>query len=543
MITPPGTSSADFAAALDGFREIVSPEWVFTEKEDIDLYKDAYSPFWGEPDERVASAAVAPVTVEQVQAIVRLANRYRVPLYPISTGKNLGYGGSAPVLSGSVVLDLKRMNRIIEVNEDESFALVEPGVSYFDLYNYIQEKGLKLWIDTPDPGWGSVIGNALERGLGYTPLPYRDHFGAHCGMEIVLANGELVRTGMGALPGAKSWQTYRYGCGPWVDGLFSQSNFGVVTKIGFWLLPRPDASLEGTITVPRHNDIHRFVALLAKLGAQGVINCAYWIESPFANTFRAGADHAFGATPDPEPAEWDVRAADKGLPSWAVRLCFHGAEAVVRAQWAHVQSEFASIAGATFSDGPLYRHPLSAQDLARVPKQVEIGVPNLAIFTAGARTREKKSPSAGHMWFSPVIPMNGAEMLRARKVFGDALREWGISPITSGLPMHYQERTFLMLFGFEIAHDREVNKKNRQSMRQMVALAAQHGWGEYRTHSAFMDPVVGAYSYNNSSLLKLHETLKDAMDPNGILSAGRYGIWPAHLRQAARQVNRRGDIQ
>ena len=59
------------------------------------------------------------------------------------------------------------MNRILEVNEKSAYALVEPGVSYFDLYRYIQEKGLKLWVDVPDPGWGSPVGNSLDRGGGY----------------------------------------------------------------------------------------------------------------------------------------------------------------------------------------------------------------------------------------------------------------------------------------------------------------------------------------------------------------------------------------
>src|SRR5690606_30862304 len=131
MAIPPGVSERDFAAALQEFRAAVGDEWVFTSDEDVALYRDAYSPYWGEPEERVASAAVAPHTVEQVQAVVRAANKYRVPLYPISTGRNLAYGGSAPVYSGSVVLDLKRMNRVIEVDEKSAYALVEPGVSYF----------------------------------------------------------------------------------------------------------------------------------------------------------------------------------------------------------------------------------------------------------------------------------------------------------------------------------------------------------------------------------------------------------------------------
>ncbi|HLB31319.1 MAG TPA: FAD-dependent oxidoreductase, partial [Gammaproteobacteria bacterium] len=206
MKLPPGISDSVFNSAIKEFEQAVGKDWVFTSEADLDLYRDAYSPFKGEEEERVASAAVAPDNLEAVQAIVRTANQHKIPIYPISTGKNLGYGGSAPTLSGSVVLDLKRMNRILEVDEANASCLVEPGVAYFDLYRHIQEKGYKLWIDTPDPGWGSIIGNALDRGGGYTATKYRNHFDAHCGMEVVLADGEIVRTGMGAAPNAKTWQ-------------------------------------------------------------------------------------------------------------------------------------------------------------------------------------------------------------------------------------------------------------------------------------------------------------------------------------------------
>jgi len=66
---------------------------------------------------------------------------------------------------GSVLLDMgARMNKILEVNEKFAYALVEPGVTFFDLYNYIQEHKLKLWVDVPDLGGGSILGNTVERG-------------------------------------------------------------------------------------------------------------------------------------------------------------------------------------------------------------------------------------------------------------------------------------------------------------------------------------------------------------------------------------------
>ena len=94
MALPPGVTAKTFAEATRLFEETVGKQWVFTQQADVDLYRDAYSVLRGEPDERVASAAVAPASVEEVQKVVRIANEHRIPIYPISTGRNLGYGGS-----------------------------------------------------------------------------------------------------------------------------------------------------------------------------------------------------------------------------------------------------------------------------------------------------------------------------------------------------------------------------------------------------------------------------------------------------------------
>ena len=78
----------------------------------------------------LASAVVAPRNVADVQTIVKAANEYHVPLWPISIGRNSGYGGAAPRVSGSVVVNMgKNMNKILEVNVEGAYALVEPGNS------------------------------------------------------------------------------------------------------------------------------------------------------------------------------------------------------------------------------------------------------------------------------------------------------------------------------------------------------------------------------------------------------------------------------
>ncbi len=341
MALPNGVTQRDFDRALKEFTAAVGSEWVFTDEADVALYRDAYSPFKGEPEERVASAAVAPHTVEQVQAVVRTANNYRIPIYTISTGKNLGYGGSAPNLSGSVVLDLKRMNRILEVNERNASALVEPGVSYFDFYRYIQEHKLKVWMDCPDPGWGSLIGNALDHGGGYTQTTFRNHFDSHCGMEVVLANGELLRTGMGALPNSQTWQQYKFGIGPWIDGLFSQSNFGVVTKMGFWLMPEPDAYLTGTVSVPKHQDLVELVDILNYLENSGIVNGMPQLGSPLLGGFFAplGTELSDLLARGASTEELEDYARRQGSGYWSCTLKFYGPAKAIAANWEYCAGE------------------------------------------------------------------------------------------------------------------------------------------------------------------------------------------------------------
>jgi 4-cresol dehydrogenase (hydroxylating) len=524
MRVPPGVSPADFAEAIGQFEGVIGKEWVFTSDEDVDLYRDSYSPFWHEEEDRVPSAAVAPDSVEQVQALVKIANAHKIPLWTISTGKNLAYGGSSPALSGSVVLDLKRMNRILEVNDKNHYALVEPGVSYFDLYRYIYENGLKVWIDPPDPGWGSPVGNSLERGGGRTPM--HDHFAAQCGMEVVLANGEVMRTGMGALPGSKTWQQYKYGFGPYVDGMFSQSNFGVVTKMGLWLMPEPEAYRDGTVMVQRHDDLVPFVDTLAYLRNSQIVQGTIALGSPLLS-YRASQGEGLLDMPGaPSIAEMEQLGQEKNLAYWSADLHFYGPAKVVDAQWAHAQEKFSAIPGVTFKDGASYRFPLDPKEMEHAPK-VALGIPSLSVFGF-------LGSAQGHIDFSPIIPMTGEAVFEMLKVFGQAYAELGVAPKNQvfSLPSTYFSRCFVLLCVFPLAHDLEANRKTREVFKRLIRMMAEHGWGEYRTHVAFMSDVMNAYSYNNHALLRLHETIKDAVDPNGILSPGKSGIWPKGMRKA-----------
>jgi 4-cresol dehydrogenase (hydroxylating) len=264
---PDGLNESSFQKALRAFEKIVGAEWVLATESDRHAYLDAYA--LGDGLDHAASAALAPASADEVQALVRVANEHKVPLWPVGRGKNLGYGAAAPVTSGTVVLDLGRMNRILNVDEKFAHCLLEPGVGFFDLYNHLTKNDIKLWMSVPGNAWGSVIGNALERGIGYTP--YGDHTDQICGLEVVLPQGDLIRTGMGAMLNSTVWQHYRHGFGPAWDQMFAQSNFGIVTKAGIWLQPEPEMSAKTRIHLPRFEDISWAIEVLSELRRRDVI--------------------------------------------------------------------------------------------------------------------------------------------------------------------------------------------------------------------------------------------------------------------------------
>ena len=154
---------------------------------------------------------------EQVQAVVAWAVAMRFPIYPISTGKNWGYGDLCAPVPGCLLLDLSRMNRILEVDPNLAYAVIEPGVTQGQLARYLSEKGFPLVVDATGAGPdASLIGNTLERGFGHTA--YGDRFAHAACLEAVLPDGSLLTTGFGAYDGARAQHLYKWGIGPSLDG-------------------------------------------------------------------------------------------------------------------------------------------------------------------------------------------------------------------------------------------------------------------------------------------------------------------------------------
>ena len=512
-ILPPGLTESRLKTAMRQFESIVGAANVFAEALDRQSYADKFAI---DDNRHVPLGALAPATVEEIRAIVRVASEYRVPLWPISRGKNLGYGGSAPHLSGSIVLDLSRMKKI-EVDEQNGTVLLEPGVGFYDLYDHLKSRNIKLWLSVPGNSWGSVAGNALDRGAGYTS--YGEHASKICGLEVVLPDGDLVRTGMGALQGSKSWQLYRYGYGPSWDHLFCQSNLGIVTKLGLWLMPEPESVMGLDLELDKPEDLGPLVDTLGPLRREGLLQQAptigNWLRAAAVLTTRDQWTDKPGALPD---SVIDAIRKRFGMGWWGVSLRLYGREGVNRESLAVLEKAMAA---------------LNPQSLKRtVWRQGEpleqtgwVGVP----LTYPMQNANWHGGRGGHIGFSPVLPQSGKLAMEQFRRTYQRYHEFGMDYQASfAIGERHMLNINAILFN---KGDDAMMKRIDPFVRTLVADAKANGYGEYRTHLDYMDTVADTYDFNDHALLRLNQRVKDALDPRGIIAPGKSGVWPAAYRK------------
>jgi len=188
---------------------------------------------------RQVPAALRVTERAQVVEIMKIAHQNRVPVYPISTGKNWGYGSALPARDGCVIVDLGALQKVIDFDAELGVITLEPGVTQGMLAEYL-DAGKHPFL-VPVTGAGptcSLMANALERGYGVTPMV--DHFGAVTDLEAVLPDGSLYRSALREAGGEEVARLFKWGIGPYCTGLFTQSGFGIVTRISLILARRPE---------------------------------------------------------------------------------------------------------------------------------------------------------------------------------------------------------------------------------------------------------------------------------------------------------------
>jgi len=211
-------------------QKIVGEKYVSNHPEERFIY--ARDPGTMEPAE--PDVVVMPNSTEEIQRIMLLANERKIPVVPMGGG--LVLSGLTRALKGGIILDMKRMNRILEVNEKSRYALVEAGASQGMLQAYLKKHHPKLKHSIPDaPPIATIGGNVLIHGSGHISAIGGFHSEMLNGLEVVLPTGELLRIG------SCSVTPYWFSRSPLPDlaGLFLGwfGTTGIVTKLAIRLYP------------------------------------------------------------------------------------------------------------------------------------------------------------------------------------------------------------------------------------------------------------------------------------------------------------------
>lgn len=215
------------------------------------------------------AAILQPSSLAEVQACLRIADSLAITMYPVSRGRNWGLGSRVPPRD-AVLLDLSRMDRIVDYDPQLGYLVVEPGVTFQQAADFLREQASTFFLPVIGGSpQGSLIGNVAERGEAAGPYGQRLDFIAN--LQAVLADGSCVHGGFGRFPDASAKHIHRHGLGVDLGGLFAQSNLGVITQITIWLTPHPHVlrpfvgrianrdKLSGAIDASRDLLLHRVV--------------------------------------------------------------------------------------------------------------------------------------------------------------------------------------------------------------------------------------------------------------------------------------------
>lgn len=469
------------------------------------------------PAADVRPGAVAyPDSTQAVQTMVRLANQFKVQLYPISNGQNIGLGTRSPIRPGQVVVDLgRRMSRILEVNETLGYCVLEPGVSFRAMHEELIRRGSKLMISpTAGPSQGSILANALDKGGGSGA--YADHFGMSCGMEVVLGNGDVIRTGDGSLAGDNhpNWHVSKYSFGPTLDGLFSQSNFGIVTRVGMWLMPRPPHIEPFFFTFPDDEDLGEIVDLIRPLKLTNFVPTLIRATNDLYLLSSAATNPEYTASGGKSTLSTAGRAALRqkyGLGSWTVSGALYGASrAALQPQIERIQKHFLASGKGRFI-------PLDeAEDIG--PLHIAINS-NTGVPTDSELKMLSWRPGGGAIWLSAGSPVIGSVVTelqaKARRICEDHGLEYLLSNVCGA---RFARAVHAIIYNRE---DADETARADACYRALGTLFASHGIFVGRAPTLY-------HGFHQSQrmpeLINACSAIKRALDPNGVIAPGKYGI-------------------
>ena len=525
--------------AITAWRDLLGPEQVLTGPDIADAYgRDTTGQRRDLPVVlRITDSAALP-------GVMKIAQAHAAPVYPISTGRNWGYGSGLPVQDGCAIVDLSSLQRVLHFDSELGAITLEPGVTQGMLAAFLQQGNHPFLV--PVTGAGptcSLVGNALERGYGVTP--HVDHFGAVTDLEAVLADGSIYKTALREAGGEDVARLFKWGIGPYSPGLFTQGGFGIVTRMTIVLARKPecikvclfslkdDALLEpaverirtilgrlpGTVGAINLMNQHRVLSMAApfpreRLGPNGLI--PQEVVNELGRQYQifpwTGFGTLYGTKGIVAAAQKEIKAVLGGITT---RMMF------LTPERARTLSKLAKLI-------PGKRGKGLAGMTATLEKSLELvaGQPNetalpLAYWRNQTPQKEAlKNPAAdgcGLIWYAPLVPMRPAGIRAYVDMVKEIAPKHGIEPLITFTTLN--DRLFDSTVPIIFERDRpEAVAAATACYKELLHTGRSRGWFPYRVGIATMPTLAEMQPLSTD----FHKRLKAGLDPQGLIAPGRY---------------------
>lgn len=493
------------------------------------------------------SAIVKPICRQEVEIIIKIANQYKLSVHPISTGKNWGYSDANAVSDGQIILDLGRMNKILEVNEKLGYITIEPGVTQGQVYEYLQENKINLWMDATGAGPDtSIIGNTMERGFGHSP--YGDRYAHSCGYEVVLPSGEVLNTGFGHYSNSKVTEVYKWGVGPSIDGLFTQSNLGIVTKMTLWLMPKPEAFKVVIFMLKNEGDIAEFIERVRVLRMDGTLKSVIHIGNDL-RIVSMSQSYPFAEMENVTALSMEKRkelARRNGVGFWSGTAGLYGSKEQIKADLSKIKKALKGFKGlkamAVIDEKRLVILQKTVgllnkfgfcKELASLGKKISIAMdllkgksPETCVQGSLWRIRDQKTEikstnpldyHAGFYWISPMLPMEGHHVMKLISLVEPIFHRYSFD-LQQTLSMTTERAlTSVMTISFDKKNEIE-SQKAKICHDEVVKALLEEGYVLYRSGNHTMSLLPEKSNVYFDFLKKI----KCAVDPHQVISPGKY---------------------
>lgn len=526
--------------ALDAWREVLGEDRVWVSPRAPAKYLQDTSAL-----RRHVPVVLKAKASAQIPSILRIAHAHRVAIHPISTGNNWGYGGALAAVDGAAILDLSELQAILHFDPQLGVVTVEPGVTQAMLAEFLDRQGFDHLVPVTGAGPNcSILANALERGYGITP--YVDHFSAVTDIEAVLADGSIYRSALHEAGGEELARLFRWGIGPYINGLFSQSGFGVVTRASILLAQRPECIKvclfnlkHDELLEPAVERIHKLLKMLP--GTLGGIN--------LMNRHRVLAM----TCPYPPADQRDERGLMKAdtvaelgrqyqIAPWTGFATLYGSKRMVAAAQKEIRRALKGVASRLMFLSPAHGKLLATaashmpgkvgERLARTSNtlnaaiQLVQGRPNETALPLAYWRSETPQPSSGRnpsndgcglLWYAPLVPMRGTDVRRFVQFVSQELPQHKLEPLITLTSQGDRlfDSTVPLLFNRQ---DPQAAMAAKDSLEHFIEAGKPLGFYPYRLHVMSMPSHFDRQPLSSA----VTERLKRGLDPHDLLAPGRY---------------------